>query len=75
MSTGLRVSAVGFGTCQLRLVPEEQALATLNDPQFVEAARKLANLEQRDVELARRLRDSTLALFGCRLQPLTQEVA
>jgi predicted aldo/keto reductase-like oxidoreductase len=27
--TGLRVSAVGFGTCQLRLVPEEQALATL----------------------------------------------
>lgn len=27
--TGLRVSAVAFGTCQLRLVPEREALATL----------------------------------------------
>jgi predicted aldo/keto reductase-like oxidoreductase len=27
--TGLRVSAVGFGTCQLRMVPERQALETL----------------------------------------------
>lgn len=27
--TGLRVSAVGFGTCQLRLVPERQAIETL----------------------------------------------
>ena len=27
--TGLRVSAVGFGTCQLRLVPEAQAIDTL----------------------------------------------
>jgi predicted aldo/keto reductase-like oxidoreductase len=27
--TSLRVSAVGFGTCQLRLVPEQQALDTL----------------------------------------------
>lgn len=27
--TGLRLSAVGFGTCQLRLVPEQQAIDTL----------------------------------------------
>jgi predicted aldo/keto reductase-like oxidoreductase len=27
--TSLRVSAVGFGTCQLRLVPEQQAIDTL----------------------------------------------
>jgi predicted aldo/keto reductase-like oxidoreductase len=27
--TGLRVSAVGFGTCQLRLVPRKQAVETL----------------------------------------------
>lgn len=27
--TGLKISAVGFGTCQLRLVPEQQALDTL----------------------------------------------
>ena len=27
--TGLRVSSVGFGTCQLRMVPERQALETL----------------------------------------------
>src|SRR3954447_12842937 len=27
--TGLRVSAVGFGTCQLRLVPRAQAIDTL----------------------------------------------
>src|SRR5262245_44517499 len=27
--TGLRLSTVGFGTCQLRLVPEQQALDTL----------------------------------------------
>jgi glutamate-1-semialdehyde aminotransferase/predicted aldo/keto reductase-like oxidoreductase len=27
--TGLRVSAVGFGTCQLRMVPARQAVATL----------------------------------------------
>ena len=27
--TALRVSAVGFGTCQLRLVPEQQAIDTL----------------------------------------------
>jgi predicted aldo/keto reductase-like oxidoreductase len=27
--TGLRVSAVGLGTCQLRLVPEQQAVETL----------------------------------------------
>lgn len=27
--TGLRASAVGFGTCQLRLVPEQQAVDTL----------------------------------------------
>ena len=28
-SSDVRLSVVGFGTCQLRLVPEEQALATL----------------------------------------------
>jgi predicted aldo/keto reductase-like oxidoreductase len=28
-STGLSLSAVGFGTCQLQMVPEEQAIATL----------------------------------------------
>ena len=27
--TNLRVSVVGFGTCQLRLIPERQAIATL----------------------------------------------
>lgn len=33
------------------------------------------SLETSDVELARRLRDSTLALFGCRFQVATQEAA
>jgi aryl-alcohol dehydrogenase-like predicted oxidoreductase len=27
--TDLQISVVGFGTCQLRLVPEPQAIATL----------------------------------------------
>ena len=27
--TNLKVSVVGFGTCQLRLVPDRQAIATL----------------------------------------------
>src|SRR2546430_1608209 len=27
--SGLRVSAVGFGTCQLRMIPQQQAIDTL----------------------------------------------
>ena len=33
------------------------------------------SLETRDLTAARTLRDSLLALFGCRVQPSTQEVA
>lgn len=47
---------------------------TVHLPDYTKKRLRLS-LETGDVELARRLRDSTLALFGCRLQPAMQEVA
>ena len=47
---------------------------TLHLPDYTKKRLRLS-LETGDLTLARRLRDSTLALFGSRVQPSTLEVA
>ncbi len=47
---------------------------TIHLPDYTKKRLRLS-LETGDLTLARRLRDSTLVLFGCRVQPTTQEVA
>ena len=46
---------------------------TLHLPDFTKRRLRLS-LATHDRDTARRLRDSLLALFGCRVQPATQEV-
>ncbi|MEM9266410.1 MAG: aldo/keto reductase [Cyanobacteria bacterium P01_F01_bin.13] len=65
--TDLQLSAVGFGTCQLRMVPEQQALETLHrgfklGVNFVHTA---PDYEGADELVARAIRESSQQVYIC----------